>query len=368
MKKSLIALAVLGAFTGAAFAQSTVTLYGSIDLGIEKLPGKSVRVSNNEENNGRIGFKGVEDLGGGLKASFVVETGISGDKAGFSSNGGLAAIGNRATWLSLGTAKLGTVSMGRGYSGNFFTQLWADNTINAYGQGGGGAVLLFANVDQTRYDNVIRYQSPNLAGFTADVGVGLLGDGQSDLARPAVDAATGAPTRNLSSATEAGYTATFAYGGLSTPIYAAIGFTKAPGRPVPGATALNGLAANNDQHVVTAAAGYNFGVVRISGSFEHDNRYRSNANAWFVSAGVPLGAGKVMAYYGQDDNGGITLSDKFKQASIAYSYNLSKRTDWYVAVSNDNVSGTPAAGKPKAAGAVGFIDGTSVQIGLDHHF
>ncbi len=361
MKKSLIALAVLGAFAGVASAQSTVTLYGSIDLGIEKLPGKSTRVSNNAENNGRIGFKGVEDLGGGLKASFVVETGFSGDKGGFSSNGGLAALGNRATWLSLGAANLGTVSMGRGYSGNFFTQLFADNTFNAYGQGGGGAILLFANVDQTRYDNVIRYQSMNLAGFTADVGVGLLGDGQTDLARPGVDAAPGAPTRNLSSATESGYTATFAYN--KGPIYAAIGTTKAPGRPVPGATALNGLAANNDQHVTTAAAGYNFGVVRISGSVEHDNRYRSNANAWFVSVGAPIGAGKLMAYYGIDNNGGTTLNDKFKQASIAYSYNLSKRTDIYAAVSDDNVGGAGTT-----AGAVGFRDGTSTQIGINHKF
>src|SRR6185312_3429968 len=83
MKKSLLALAVLTAITGAASAQSSVTLYGKVDLGLVldsgNNAGKSVRVSSGVTGGSRIGFKGVEDLGGGMKAAFQLETGYCAD-------------------------------------------------------------------------------------------------------------------------------------------------------------------------------------------------------------------------------------------------------------------------------------------------
>src|SRR5215475_7395837 len=83
MKKSLLALAVLTAISGVASAQSSVTLYGKVDLGLVYDAGstlsKSVRVSSGVTGGSRIGFKGVEDLGGGLKASFQLETGFCAD-------------------------------------------------------------------------------------------------------------------------------------------------------------------------------------------------------------------------------------------------------------------------------------------------
>src|SRR3954464_10193739 len=85
MKKSLLALAVLTAVSGGAFAQSSVTLYGKVDLGLVYdaggAAGKSVRVSSGVTGGSRIGFKGVEDLGGGTKASFQLETGFFADSA-----------------------------------------------------------------------------------------------------------------------------------------------------------------------------------------------------------------------------------------------------------------------------------------------
>jgi predicted porin len=358
MKKSLIALAVLGAFAGVASAQSNVTLYGSIDVGIEKIPTLSTRVSNNNDSNGRIGFKGVEDLGGGLKASFVVETGFQGDTGGFSSNSGLAALGNRATWLSLGSKTLGTVSMGRGYAGNFYTQLKADPTGNSYGQGGDGAGFLVANNVNSRYDNTIRYQSPNLYGFTADVGVGLKGDAQSDTVRPAVDAAIGKGTRNLSSADNFGYNVGFAYN--NGPIYVGLGTTRTPGRSATGIAAGSAAA---DANVTTLAGGYNFGIVNLTASIEHDNRYRSRANSWVVGASAPLGAGTLMAFYGEDRNGGVTLNDSLKLAQLTYSYALSKRTNVYASVSHDSVSGAGNTGN-----SYGSIDGTGASFGMNHKF
>ncbi|MEO6364126.1 MAG: porin, partial [Caldimonas sp.] len=74
MKKSLLALAVLGTFAGVASAQSSVTLYGTVDMAgtFVKNDGSSRRLSlaTNGINSSQLGFRGVEDLGGGLKAGF----------------------------------------------------------------------------------------------------------------------------------------------------------------------------------------------------------------------------------------------------------------------------------------------------------
>ena len=71
MKKTLIALAVLGAAAGVAHAQSNVTIYGVVDTGFIKKSGQDVEMGENVNN--RLGFRGVEDLGGGMKATFELE-------------------------------------------------------------------------------------------------------------------------------------------------------------------------------------------------------------------------------------------------------------------------------------------------------
>jgi len=79
MKKSFLALALMSAFSGAAFAQSSVTIYGLVDVGVQGLSngnGKQAKVESGQESGSRLGFKGTEDLGGGLKANFVLEQGI----------------------------------------------------------------------------------------------------------------------------------------------------------------------------------------------------------------------------------------------------------------------------------------------------
>ena len=78
MKKTLVAAATLIAATG-AFAQSSVTLYGVVDASLENVKGTDslTRVSSDNYASSRLGFRGVEDLGGGLKANFVLEGGIN---------------------------------------------------------------------------------------------------------------------------------------------------------------------------------------------------------------------------------------------------------------------------------------------------
>ena len=128
MKKSLLALAVLGAFVGAASAQSSVTVFGIVDLSLAnvKNDGSDARKSMNSNalNSNRFGFRGVEDLGGGLSAKFHLEAGMSNDigtagggnslgTAPANSNG--AALFNRRSTVGL-AGKFGEVRLGREYS------------------------------------------------------------------------------------------------------------------------------------------------------------------------------------------------------------------------------------------------------------
>jgi len=84
MKKSLLALAVLGAFAGAASAQSSVTLWGVVDLSLNDVKNGTAHtqtMQSNQLNSNRLGFRGIEDLGGGLKAGFWLEAGMANESA-----------------------------------------------------------------------------------------------------------------------------------------------------------------------------------------------------------------------------------------------------------------------------------------------
>ena len=168
MKKSLIALAVLAA-SGAAMAQSSVTLYGVADAGVVKLDGQSTQMgSSSLMNNGapRLGVRGVEDLGGGLKAGFNFETGLSLEDGSNQAVG--AGFWGRAANMWVG-GNWGTFKMGRTLSPSFYgaaaweltgTALYSV-VGNTYGYGGGGA----------RNSSQFSYSTPaGLGGFSAELG------------------------------------------------------------------------------------------------------------------------------------------------------------------------------------------------------
>jgi len=112
MKKSLLALAILSSFTGVAMAQSSVTIYGVVDTGLvweNAGSGKSFRIDSGNQSGSRVGFKGTEDLGGGLKANFVLEAGFQNDTGAQATAGVLF---NRQSYVSL-AGDFGEVKMGR---------------------------------------------------------------------------------------------------------------------------------------------------------------------------------------------------------------------------------------------------------------
>ncbi|MFO1179356.1 MAG: porin [Ottowia sp.] len=181
MKKSLIALAVLG-FTGAAMAQSSVTLYGVADAGIARV--QSIDAAGNKTsktgmssagtmNNGnsRLGVKGVEDLGGGLQAGFNFESGLS-LKDGVTAQSG-PGFWSRAANMWLG-GNWGTFKMGRTLNPSFYgVAAWeltgtANYSVvgNTYGLTGEGP----------RTSSQFSYKTPNMGGFNAELGYVLKDD------------------------------------------------------------------------------------------------------------------------------------------------------------------------------------------------
>ena len=178
MQKKIIALALAGLASSAAFAQSNVTLYGRADYGYMirgDQDGGSPNVKQKNEfasgigGGSRIGFKGSEDLGNGLKAIFEIEYGLSLDSSGGGAAAGQAnGAGTSTTWwnrhsyVGLSSASLGTVVGGRldGVRYGIF------NKYDAFAGGNiGNFTQMTGQVD--RANNAIAYISPSFSGFNA---------------------------------------------------------------------------------------------------------------------------------------------------------------------------------------------------------
>ena len=164
MKKSLLALAVLGAFAGVASAQSSVNLSGTIDLNARyvKNDGSDSRLSLSQDgiNSSELRFRGVEDLGGGLKAAFFLVSGVNADTG--TSN---AKFWNRKATIGL-MGNWGEVRLGRDYTPHFWNYTFYDpfgtqgvaSNLALTGSTGGSTTV--------RASNTIGYLSPNFGGFS----------------------------------------------------------------------------------------------------------------------------------------------------------------------------------------------------------
>jgi predicted porin len=170
MKKHIISLAVLSAFAAPVFAQSSVTLYGVIDEGLNYTNNVSTatgghsawQMQSGYAQGSRWGLKGAEDLGGGLKAIFQLENGFN------ASNGGLGQSGRmfgRQAFVGLSQEQYGTLTLGRQYDS--VVDYLAPLTAN--GSWGGYMLSHPYDNDNTdnwfRLNNTVKYTSPNIAGF-----------------------------------------------------------------------------------------------------------------------------------------------------------------------------------------------------------
>lgn len=169
MKKSLIALAIAGSFAGSAFAESAVTVYGIVDMGLVSergnIAGSAQKLTSGAQSGTRLGFKGTEDLGNDMKALFVLETGIAADTGGFNQGGNAFA---RQSFVGL-QSNFGTVTLGRQYTSYFL----ALNGVDPFASGMAGAAINLMSSSGIRMTNTVKYASPNFAGFNGEVAYGF---------------------------------------------------------------------------------------------------------------------------------------------------------------------------------------------------
>jgi len=163
--KKIALVAALAAVAAPAFAQSSVTLWGRINTTVESQKvGSQDRKVVVQNNSSRLGFKGTEELGGGLKASFSLEHGLNSDNGALS--GGGTQFWNRASWVQLEGA-FGGVRLGKWFPGSYFAT--ADYVSMHNHDTGTSADNLYGTRFTT--NNKVSYFTPNVSGFTAEAGV-----------------------------------------------------------------------------------------------------------------------------------------------------------------------------------------------------
>ncbi|WP_439520934.1 porin [Hydrogenophaga sp.] len=326
MKKTMIALAAFGALAGAAHAQSSVTLYGLLDMyvgeGTTKTTVGAVTVKTKPGtgltsgglSGSRWGLRGAEDLGGGLKATFQLEAGINAD------DGTVGAGFNRTSKMGL-SGGFGSVEFGRQYTPMFLLMdgfdAQATSSFSATSAVGGPSGVAGLMGVTTRWDNSVLYTSPNMGGFSVGAQYAF-----GENATPAASAG-----RALA------LTASFATGPIAV-------------QGVYQTEKANGAAATAKSTGIGAS--YDFSVVKVLGQFINQNDGVANGqreNAYVLSVAVPLGAaGSLAAGFGNERikvaGTKVASTDSF---GVEYIYNLSKRTNVYAGLTNvklKNAAGT----------------------------
>lgn len=167
MNKKVIAAAILAAAGTAASAQSNVTMYGVMDVGLSSEHGGAAgainKITGGIESGSRLGFKGSEDLGNGMAAIFTLEAGIAAD-TGASGQGGV--LFGRQAWVGLST-RSGTLTMGRQYTPQYLAAVFADPFVS--GSAGDTKNLIQASANGGRLDNSVKYASPTVNGASAEL-------------------------------------------------------------------------------------------------------------------------------------------------------------------------------------------------------
>ena len=314
---------LLGGALSAAQAQSSVKIYGLIDLNAGQFQAaganKTWQVSNGDFSTSYLGFSGKEDLGGGLSASFAIEsffrpdTGRSGRVA-VDVSPRADVFWARAANLSL-SGGFGSVKIGRQTATMFVSSL----IFNPFGDSFGFSPTIrhyytSALVGDSGWSNALSYTTPNMGGLTGTVQMSL-GEG----AAKSVGKNFAASALYFSGP----FAATAAWQKVKSDYDLRFSTTLAPGFV--------------DQTAYQFGASYNFGPVKAFGQFgkvETDAAADTTAKIYQAGASVPLGAGKFLASYGNlKYTGARTGSSKI--TTLGYDHDLSKRTDVYAVFVSD---------------------------------
>ncbi len=337
MKKVTLAVALLSVF-GAVSAQSSITMYGVIDAGVvynngSNDAGSVTRLESGIESGSRLGFKGTEDLGNGLKAMFVLEQGYSA-VTGVSTQGG--RLFGRQAFVGLG-GSLGAVTLGRQYTpvNNAY------GAIDPFGSNTAGDINTLFGHDADflsrdfRMDNAVIYTTPsNLGGFNAVLAYGFGG--------------------------QAGDTTAESQTGLS------IGYATGPLNVIYAyheANNANSVTNTSDFKTHFVGGTYDFKVVKAHAAYDRTSQgHEHDMQSYLIGATIPLGKHSIFGDFIYRDNK-RAASANANQVAVGYNHTLSKRTNLYSIVAH-----TTNRAFSKVNTSVDGNSVTRVQLGVRHIF
>jgi predicted porin len=357
MKKSHLSMAVLIALSaGVAHAQSSVTLFGVVDTGLVVGKGSvanRTQLAPNSLSSSRLGFRGVEDLGGGMSASFWLETGISTDDgkgvatntnnqasgaAPAGQNGGQGLTFNRRSTVSL-SGTWGEVRVGRDFTPQYQNLVVFDQSGNN-GVGTGQTInSIITGVTSVRASNAIGYFLPsNIGGFYGQAQY-YLGENPSNAGATKKDG-TGYGVR--------------------------LGYSKGPFNAAISVSKTDYAAGDVQQNNVGAS--WDFGVAKVMGHVSRDKAGPVNGAGWLLGTQIPVGPGEIRVGYSQYRTDLVTGPDpKSQKVALGYVHNLSKRTALYATYAHLRNSGGAASalnGSVTAANA----SSSGYDLGIRHIF
>ncbi len=307
MKKTLIALAAVAA-SSVAFAQSSVTLSGTLDMGLEDVggPNSPLTLAHSRYGTSNWTLSGTEDLGGGLKAIFKMSTSFASDTGTTAPN----VLGNNDLWVGL-QGGFGSLKLGRSYDPVFWNALTANSTKGVTGYNTRNGTL---DNNGVYVPNQILYTTPNLSGFVGHVSY--------------------APSEAVGVKAHTGLGLAYNSG----PLALSYAYSKTP--------VLGGFQANALNQF---GAAWDFGVARVLFNYTDRSNTPSNLdNSWALGVTAPVGPGRLWASYDKAERNDTRVFHG------GYQYFLSKRTTAYLNLGNKKVAGAKAT--------------TGWGLGLAHNF
>lgn len=341
--KKFATLAVFAAISGGAYAQSSVTLFGIIDEAARYTKNGDLKLKSLVSggiNSSRFGVRGVEDLGGGLKAGFWLESGFNAD-TGAQSDG--SRFWNRRTTVSL-IGNFGELRLGRDFTPTYTA--WSD--FDVFGDNGVAASGKFdsslgtARDTGTRADNQIMYLLPSNIGGV--YGRAAVASGEGTAGKKYVGGRIG-------------------YAAGAFDVSAAYGQTEvAP------------LFGDDKFKVAVLGASYDLGVVKLMGYYRQSKFADQKLAAYSLGAVAPLGLGQLKASYtranasGTNAVGTNVAANDADQFALGYVYNLSKRTAVYGTAAYVKNKGSAAFNVNSALALAAGQKSTGAEVGLRHAF
>jgi len=358
MKKSLIALAVAGVVSAPAFAAtSNVDVYGVMNIGVFSVNSDRAgddRSTSVSSQSSRIGFKGSEDVGGGLSAIWQIESALNAEEGGGTWAG-------RNTFVGL-KGGFGTVLLGKHDSPMKMLGRKVDNFGDTYADSRnllGASAASGASVFDLRPDNVIAYVSPNFSGLTVTAAYvtdhGAIGAGAGCIS------ALDCNDRNA-------YSLSGDYS--NGPLMLGLGYERQNGVVA---------AADVDRSMWRLVGGYSFGDLKLGAQYERGSAdaaagIAADRNGWGLFANYAMGNIVLKANYLSVGDYKGTNDSGANQYTLGADYNLSKRTTayaQYAKIKNDTNAQFDigrAQGITDMTSTVGGNDPSVFGVGIRHAF